>query len=245
MRARQVGLEAIEHRLAPSRRTAARDAGDDAAQRVAVLASDLDGRDHLLGQHRIGTADRRAIHVGARDPLEIRGGHESSHLGHERDDLHAPAHRQQLACDGTCRHPCGRLASTRAAAAAPVADAVLRLVGVVRVARTILRRHLGVVARSARPRSGSGDRSACPSVWPSNTPLRMRTVSDSLRWVTRWLCPGARRSRSGWMSASASGSCGGQPSTTAPSAPPCDSPKVVTRNSVPKVLPTRMPRAAS
>src|SRR5262245_38647310 len=79
-----------------------------------------------------------------------------------------------------------------------------------------------------------------PSVRPSNTPDRMRTLSDSLRWVTSVLWPGARRSRSGWMSASESGRRGGQPSTTAPTAPPCDSPHVVTRKRCPQVLPMRL-----
>src|SRR5215475_2433808 len=41
------------------------------------------------------------------------------------------------------------------------------------------------------------------------------------------------------MSASESGSRGGQPSTTVPVAPPCDSPHVVTRKSCPQVLPMR------
>src|SRR2546425_366011 len=44
-----------------------------------------------------------------------------------------------------------------------------------------------------------------PSVCPSKTPERILTVSVSLRWVTSALWPGARRSRSGWMSASESG----------------------------------------
>src|SRR5262245_28676440 len=78
-----------------------------------------------------------------------------------------------------------------------------------------------------------------PSVCPSKTPDRILTVSVSLRWVTRALWPGLRRSRSGWMSASDKGSRGGQPSTTAPVAPPCDSPHVVTRKSCPQVLPMR------
>src|SRR5579884_1458848 len=39
------------------------------------------------------------------------------------------------------------------------------------------------------------------------------------------------------MSASESGSRGGQPSTTAPIATPCDSPQVVSRNTRPKLLP--------
>src|SRR5207249_3473880 len=78
-----------------------------------------------------------------------------------------------------------------------------------------------------------------PSVCPSKTPDRILTVSDSLRCVTIALCPGARRSRSGWMSASESESRGGHPSITAPIAPPCDSPHVVTRKSRPQLLPTR------
>src|SRR5712691_1160905 len=41
------------------------------------------------------------------------------------------------------------------------------------------------------------------------------------------------------MSASESVSRGGQPSTTTPTAPPCDSPQVVIRNRCPKVLPIR------
>src|SRR5213594_4676826 len=78
-----------------------------------------------------------------------------------------------------------------------------------------------------------------PSVCPSNTPDRICTVSDSLRCDTSALCPGARRSRSGWMSPSDRGSRGGQPSTTAPVAPPCDSPQVVTRKRRPQLLPMR------
>src|SRR5947209_915654 len=80
-----------------------------------------------------------------------------------------------------------------------------------------------------------------PSVRPSKTPLMMRTVSLSLRWVTSALWPGARRSSSGWISDSESASRGGQPSTTAPIAAPCDSPQVVTRKSCPKVLPMSRP----
>src|SRR5215475_5470595 len=77
-----------------------------------------------------------------------------------------------------------------------------------------------------------------PSVCPSNTPDRILTVSVSFRWLTSALCPGTRRSRSGWMSASDSGRRGGQPSTTAPMPAPWDSPHVVTRKSCPQLLPT-------
>ena len=62
-------------------------------------------------------------------------------------------------------------------------------------------------------------------------------MSGSRRCVTWRDVPGLRRSRSRWMSASASARPGGQPSTTQPIAGPCDSPNEVTQNSVPSVLP--------
>src|SRR3954467_10484560 len=49
-------------------------------------------------------------------------------------------------------------------------------------------------------------------------------------------CPGRRRSNSNWISSSEIGTRGGHPSITTPTAPPCDSPQVVIRNSVPKEL---------
>ena len=69
-----------------------------------------------------------------------------------------------------------------------------------------------------------------PVVRPSNTPDRISTVSGSRRCVTCRDVPGRRRSSSRWMSASASTSPGGQPSTTQPIAGPCDSPNDVTQN---------------
>src|SRR5438270_6894220 len=76
-----------------------------------------------------------------------------------------------------------------------------------------------------------------PVVRPSNTPERISTVSDSRRCVTCLDVPGLRRSSSRWMSAASSKSPGGQPSITHPIAGPCDSPKEVTQNSLPNVLP--------
>src|SRR5450756_232415 len=70
-------------------------------------------------------------------------------------------------------------------------------------------------------------------------PERICTVSDSLRGVTILDWPGRRRSRSGWISASESFRRGGQPSTTTPTPPPCDSPHVVMRNNCPKLLAMR------
>src|ERR1700743_3331577 len=64
----------------------------------------------------------------------------------------------------------------------------------------------------------------------------MRRVAGSLRGETNFDCPGRRRSRSVWMSASTSGMPGGQPSITQPIAGPWLSPKVVMRNMWPNVL---------
>ena len=76
-----------------------------------------------------------------------------------------------------------------------------------------------------------------PVVAPSKTPERIRTASVSRRWVVWRVLPGRRRSRSGWMSSSPSGSPGGQPSMTQPIAAPWLSPQVVTRNALPMVFP--------
>src|SRR5439155_4502323 len=78
---------------------------------------------------------------------------------------------------------------------------------------------------------------AVPVVLPSNTPDRISMRSDSWRCVTWRELPGLRRSRSRWMSLSASPSPGGQPSTTPPKAGPWLSPNEVTQYSRPKVLP--------
>src|SRR3972149_11659581 len=65
----------------------------------------------------------------------------------------------------------------------------------------------------------------------------MRTRSGSMRWLVCLEVPVRLASRSGCRSCSLSSSPGGQPSTMAPSAGPWLSPKVVTLNSVPMVLP--------
>ena len=76
-----------------------------------------------------------------------------------------------------------------------------------------------------------------PVVSPSNTPESRRIWSGSLRAVAPKPWPGLRRSSSAWMTASVRGMPAGQPSTTPPRPGPWDSPKVVRRKMVPKVLP--------
>src|SRR5215471_17540112 len=79
--------------------------------------------------------------------------------------------------------------------------------------------------------------SGVPSVRPSCMPDRISTWSASRRWVVIALWPGRRRSSSRWISSTPSGRRGGQPSMTTPTAAPCDSPKVVMRNALPKLFP--------
>src|SRR5687768_9892629 len=76
-----------------------------------------------------------------------------------------------------------------------------------------------------------------PVVRPSKTPDNKRTTSASCLWLTNFEVPVRRRSTSACRSASLSSRPGGHPSTMQPSAGPWLSPKVVTANSLPKVLP--------
>src|SRR6266542_3194457 len=144
----QVGLEPVEHRLAPAGRAATHGAGHDAAERVAVLARGLDGVDHQGGQSEIGTADGCDVDLLAHDPLGITLGDQTADLGYPGDHRHLEAHGQELARDRRPRHPAGGLARARPASTPPVADAVLGVVGVVGVTGTILLPHLAIVARS-------------------------------------------------------------------------------------------------
>ncbi len=76
-----------------------------------------------------------------------------------------------------------------------------------------------------------------PVVLPSYTPESISTESDSRRCVTWREVPGLRRSSSCWIYSAEISIPGGQPSTTQPIAGPCDSPKEVTLNKVPKIFP--------
>src|SRR5689334_17468115 len=74
-----------------------------------------------------------------------------------------------------------------------------------------------------------------PRLTPSNTPERISTWSASFRCVVIALWPGRRRSSSCWIASRSTASPGGRPSTSTPTAAPCDSPNVVTRNRRPNV----------
>ena len=75
-----------------------------------------------------------------------------------------------------------------------------------------------------------------PVATPSSTPERISGASASERGVVMPDWPGLRRASSRSRTSRSIGSPAGTPSTTQPSAAPWDSPNVVTRNRVPKVL---------
>ena len=76
-----------------------------------------------------------------------------------------------------------------------------------------------------------------PVVLPSNTPDKIFTSSSSRLAVVKREVPGLRLSKSPCKSSSDNSNPGGQPSIIPPIAMPWLSPKVVTVNSLPKVLP--------
>ena len=216
-----------------ARRHAARDALDHAAERVAGAARVVDARDHLLGRGRHRGSARCSPR--RRPASRVRGSTSASivvHAARPRRRTSTPRGvAQQLARDRAGRDAADRLARARAPAALPVADAVLRLVGVVRVRRAV--DVLDVLVAAGRASSlRTSIAIGVPSVWPSKTPERISARSASSRGVVSLLWPGRRRSRSRWISSSVIGRRGGQPSTTTPTPPPCDSPKVVTRKDV-------------
>src|SRR3989344_2443651 len=80
-------------------------------------------------------------------------------------------------------------------------------------------------------------RMGVPVVLPSKYPERIFILSASFRGVVILLWPGRRLSSATCISSSVIRIPGGQPSTTTPTAPPWDSPKVVILNNCPKLFP--------
>ena len=130
---REIGLELVEHRLAPAGGHAARDGADHAADGVAVLARALDALDHLRGDRGIGAADVVGVDGVARDRRVVDRCRDAGDLVDPRDDLDTPRAREQLLRDRARGDAARGLARARTAAAGDGADAVLRVVRVVGV----------------------------------------------------------------------------------------------------------------
>ena len=146
----EVGLELVEDRLAEPGRHAARDALDDAAERVAVAARAR----RCAPPCARPRPDRGSASASPRPSASVTVAGvdlrlDVVHLAHPREHLDAGDVGEQLARDRAGRDAADRLARARAAAALPVADAVLRLVGVVGVRRPVDVLHV-LVGRRAR-----------------------------------------------------------------------------------------------
>ena len=177
----------------------------------------------------VRAARRRGLDVGERDAIEVDLGLDVLDAAHPGDDLDAGRARA-AACARSRRRPRGRSSRARWRGRRPASCGCRTWPRrCSRRARAIDVLHRLVVRTSARPRCAPACRSVCRCVRPSNTPERISTRSASWRGVASLLWPGRRRSRSRWISSTLIGSRGGQPSTTTPTPPPCDSPKVVMR----------------
>jgi hypothetical protein len=133
----EVGLELVEHRLPQARGHAVRDAADDAAERVPAAARLVDTLSHRLCGLRVRAAGRRSLDRLPRDGEQVELGLDGVHLADASHDLADPVMAQHLARHRTGGDAPDGLSRAGAAASLPVADAVLRVIGVVGVRRTI------------------------------------------------------------------------------------------------------------
>ncbi len=133
----EVGVELVEDRLAQPRRDVAGDEGDHATQRVAVASSPLDRSRHGLGRPGVRAAGGVGFDHVERDRVGIEVGVDGVDRTHPGQNLDPGDRGQQLPGDGTGGDPPDGLTGRGPAASPMVADAVLGVVGVVGVARSV------------------------------------------------------------------------------------------------------------
>jgi len=151
----EVGVQAVEHRFAPARRHAAGDEHDGASDRVALCLDLSDALLHALGGFRMWAPNRVGVDLLA----AVEGGRER-----HGDVLHAldvgadfdAEGGEDLACDCPGHHARDRFPGRSPAAAADVAEPVLRFVREVRVGGTERVLEVVVVGRSGG-RVGDGE----------------------------------------------------------------------------------------
>ena len=179
-----------------------------AEERILIGRGRLARRQHQ--RRRSDSGSRRCARPGARP-----GTCAQSHRPPRASRSRAPrsARRRDDRAGRTCADRCSRRARDESDPAADRSHASAR-------------RCFRSAARSARRWCG-----------PRTPPTGSAPRRASRRWLTNCEVPVRRRSTSRCRSASASASPGGQPSTMQPSAGPWLSPKLVTENNRPSVLP--------
>src|SRR5690606_11989452 len=143
-RARDLGVELVEDRLAESRRDAGRDHVDPCADGVAFAAQ--------LDHERLEPFDLRRIRAEERvriDGIEIhRVELDRTELGEITANANTDALEQVFPRDRAGRDPHRGLAGGGPSAAAIISEPVLLVVGVIRVARTVAVLDLLVIVRA-------------------------------------------------------------------------------------------------
>src|SRR6185437_2487898 len=157
-RAGDIGIEAIEDRLAEAGRYARRNHGHPGAERIAFRAQLPDEHLELRDPRRIGTEERVLVGECRIARFQSQG----AHLAQVAVDPDAEPRCQVFAGDRPGRDPHHRLAGRRSPAAAVVAQAVFLLIGVVRVPGpeavldllVIARTRVGILDQEADRRAG-------------------------------------------------------------------------------------------
>lgn len=142
----EVGMQFVEHGVTQSCGTALDDTGDDTADGVALSLDLRDAVGHQPGHPGVGTAHRVALDFGKVVASVVAVECECAHLRGIGCDADADLLQGQ-ACESAGHYAAHRLACRGAAAAAMVAQAVLHLIGEVRVTGTKQVAQIVVVGR--------------------------------------------------------------------------------------------------
>ena len=140
----EVGLEAVEHRVAPADWQAACDALDQAADGVAGFAGALDQADHFFGDGAVWAADNVGLDIAQPDLVGVDVSNDFFDLFNVGQHFDAVALFQKFLGHGTGGDAADGFARAGAAAALPVAVAEFLLVRVVGVGGAELGLHLRV-----------------------------------------------------------------------------------------------------
>jgi hypothetical protein len=127
----QVGLESVEHRVAPANGQASCDTLDQSADGVAGFAGALDQSNHFVGDGAVRAADNVGLDIAQLDLLGVDVGDDFFDLFNVGQHFDAVPLFQKFLGHGTGGDAADSFARAGAAAALPVAEAEFLLVRVV------------------------------------------------------------------------------------------------------------------
>src|SRR4051812_6404305 len=141
---RQIGLEPIKHRLAPTRGHTTGDALDNSADGVPGFAHFFDEPNHLFSRVWVGAADNICFHITRLDLFRINLSDNRLDLFNASENLYLVLLAQNLFGNCSGRNPPDRLTRAGPSAAGPGADSEFSLIRVIRVRRPKLGGHFGI-----------------------------------------------------------------------------------------------------